>query len=203
MSTFIIILINLLAPINGRSIVAYSINEKSSLTISGTSNINCFECTTTNYLENGQIVIERDYYPNMYKFYNSIIQISIRSFKCGNSFLNRDFYNTLAADSHPTIDIELLNATTPPGRNDDADTGNVLVTTSIRINSVARKEEITVNYSKTNNVYRFNGSKVLMMSDFGISAPVSPLKLIKVNNEITIHFDLYVGVHFGSYSEKI
>lgn len=196
----IITLLNLItsgfssAPAVKVSKVNYTVTEKSSLTIAGSSNVNKFSCTTYDNLSSGVIYIEAEDGGDYVKFNNAVLSINIKSFDCRNPMLNKDFYNTLNAKETPTIDIQLLTATPlTRGRILNANSGKFNADVAISLNGTSKPEQIIVSWQKVgNNLYRFQGEKKLHMTDFDIEAPVAALGLIKVNNDINIQFDLYV-----------
>ncbi|KAB2869072.1 MAG: YceI family protein [Bacteroidales bacterium] len=176
------------------SLIAYSINDKSSLTLSGSSNINKFECVTFDNFSNGSIFVENDLNNQSLRFSNALLRLKIKSFDCRNPLLSRDFYNTLQANKNPYIEVELLNVISDSkNRIINSNSGKIKANVAITLNGKCRFDEITVSWHKNDeNTIRFIGTKQLLMSDFGIQAPVAAMGLIKVHNEILIHFDLYI-----------
>lgn len=188
-----VVLLNLVAPVTSNR-VSYSIKEKSSLTLSGSSNVNEFECTTYDNFSNGYIYILTEEDKENLKFSNAVLKINVKSFDCHNPMMNKDFYKTLNAKESPTIDVELLSAVPlSDGKILKSHSGSFLTDVSITLNNKSNADEIVVHWEKTGyNVYRFRGEKKLQMSDFDIETPVAALGLIKVNDEIKIEFDLFV-----------
>lgn len=196
----IITLINLItsgfasAPTVKVSKVNYTVTEKSSLTLTGSSNVNRFSCTTYDNLSNGVTYIRAEENGDYVTFNNAVLSINIKSFDCRNPMLNKDFYNTLNAKETPTIEIELLTATPlTRGKILNSNSGKFNADVAISLNGTSKPEQIIVSWQKVgNNIFRFQGEKKLHMTDFDIEAPVAALGLIKVNNDINIQFDLYV-----------
>jgi hypothetical protein len=193
LNAFLIILLNFIAPVSSNR-VNYSIIERSSLSLSGSSNVNKFECTTYDNFSNGFIVIHTEEEEETVKFNNAVLKINIKSFDCKNPLLTKDFYNTLNAKENPTIDVELLSAE-PMGMSKilRSNKGKFKAEVAISLNGTSKLDQIIVNWEKTGfNTYRFIGEKKLLMSDFDIESPVSALGLIKVKDEINISFDLFI-----------
>lgn len=174
--------------------VSYTIRESSSLTIAGSSNVNKFECTNYENFSNGYIYILTDEKNEHISFSNAILKIDIKSFDCKNPIMNKDFYNTMNARQSPTINVELLSAgPVSNGKILKGQSGKFLAEVGISLNGTTKADKIIVYWERTgNNLFRFLGEKELLMSDFGIDAPVAALGLIKVNDQITIKFDLNV-----------
>ncbi len=193
LNLFLFIFISLVAPVSSNRI-SYSIKDNSSLTLMGSSNLNRFQCTTYENLSNGYIYIITEDEKDYVKFTNAILKINIKSFDCKNPMLNKDFYRALNANESPTIDVELLGAVpVNSGKILRTRDGRFIADVAITLNGISRPDEIIVHWEKTaSNVYRFIGEKELRMSDFDIDPPVAALGLIKVHDEITIHFDLFI-----------
>jgi hypothetical protein len=115
LNVFLFFLLNIIAPVSSNK-VNYSIIERSSLSLSGSSNINKFQCSTYDNFSDGFIVIHTENEEETVKFNNAVLKINIRSFDCKNPILTKDFYNALNAKENPTIDVELLSAE-PMGMN--------------------------------------------------------------------------------------
>lgn len=190
---FLVFILSLVNPVAGNKI-SYSIKEQSSLTLSGSSNVNKFECTTYDNVSNGFIYIMTEDKENYVKFTNAVLKINIKSFDCENPLLNKDFYKTLNAKESPTIDVELLSAVPiTTGKILKANSGRFLADVAISLNGVSKADQIIVHWEKSGfNQYRFIGEKELLMSDFNIDTPVAALGLIKVNDEINIRFNLNI-----------
>lgn len=176
------------------SLISYSINEKSSLTISGSSNINKFECSTFDNFTDGYILVDTDITKQTFNVSNATLRLKIKSFDCKNPLLNKDFYSTLQAHKSPYIEVELLNVVPiSNSKISSSNNGKFKANVAITLNGKCRFDEIIVSWDKSdNNLFRFIGTKQLLMSDFGIQAPVAALGLIKVHDEILINFDLYI-----------
>lgn len=192
-SLLIISFFNLITLSSG-SLISYTIVENSSLTLSGSSNINKFECATFDNFSNGNIFITKTNNKQTITFENASLKLKIKSFDCKNPLLNNDFYKTLNANKSPYIEVELLNATPISfEKTATSNQGKFKTNIAITLNGKCRFDEIIVSWQKnSDNTFRFVGTKQLLMSDFGIEAPVSALGLIRVNNEILIHFDLII-----------
>lgn len=188
----LVFLVNLLSPpVSNR--INFEITERSSLTLSGSSNVNKFKCVNYENLSDGVIIAE-SMGRNHVNFSNAVLRIVVTSFDCNNPMLNKDFYKTLNAKKQPTIDVELLSALPLMGEKIlSRNKGKLKAAVAITLNGRVRNDEIIVTWQKTSDdLYHFVGSKELKMSDFSIEKPVAALGLIKVNDEITIDFDLYI-----------
>lgn len=193
LNLFILVFLNLVTPLTSNRF-SYSIKENSSLTLMGSSNINSFQCTTYENISKGFIYIITEDEQDYVKFANAILKINVKSFDCGNQIMNKDLYKTLNANESPTIDVELLGASPlTSGKILKSGDGRFVADVAITLNGNSKADQLIIQWEKTGyNVYRFTGNKELKMSDFDIESPVAALGLIKVRDEITIHFDLFI-----------
>jgi len=179
-------------PVSSR--VSYSIEENSSLVIAGSSNVNKFECSNYESFSDGYIYLRTEDHKDHVHFNNAILKINVKSFDCQNPLMNKDFYKALNASESPTINVELLSAVPlTKGKILKSKSGKFLADVVINLNGISRKDELIVRWEKTNtDEFRFIGEADLKMSDFNIERPVAALGLIKVNDEISIRFDLHI-----------
>lgn len=183
------------------SLLTYSIKDNSTITLSGSSNVNSFECTINSNLTNGYLSVNADKENGAVNFKNAFLKINVSSFDCKNPIMSRDLQKTLRADKYPLIEAELITATTFAGKSKpNASRGRIKTSVAITISGKCRIVDLVVDWQMISATeYRFIGSKQLLMSDFEITAPSTAFGLIKVNNDIVINFDFTIQT---SPSEK-
>lgn len=174
--------------------LTYTLGEESWLRLSGTSSVNCFECISFSELSKGKMEVVVDDSAETITFSNALLNIRVKSFDCLNPRLNKDMHNALGVEQHPHISVELLEVVNPDKSNQNRG-GSINAKVSLNLNGNSKVVEIPVKWlAEGDDKYRFSGSSVLRMSDFGISPPSPFFGLIKVNNEIEISFSLSVAV---------
>lgn len=114
------------------------------------------------------------------------LRLGIKNFDCGRRGINRDFRNTLKSDDYPSIDVSILSFAPSDSLLEEV---NVLI-------SLAGAEkkyilEFTSSYS-SDGIVKIEGKQKLAMSDFNINPPKALFGLIKVRDELTIDFALYL-----------
>lgn len=183
------------------SLLSYSIKENSTITLSGSSNVNSFECSINSNVTNGYLLVNADKDNGAVNFKNAFIKINVSSFDCKNPIMSRDLQKTLRADKYPIIDAELITATPFQANSKPyASRGRIKTSVAITISGKCRIVDLVVDWQMISaSEYRFIGSKQLLMSDFDIAAPSAAFGLIKVNNDIVINFDFTIQT---SPSEK-
>ncbi len=172
-----------------RGYIAYTVNNNSWLSITGTTSINSFECFSSSGLSNGYILTETNRHHSKINITDARILVEVNSFDCKNPLLNRDMHNSLGGNENPDIEIKLLDVNLGEENFNSSD-GNITANVVITINGKSRKTELDIGWHSTDEFeYHFRGSKELFMSDFEIDPPSPALGLVKVNDKITVNYN--------------
>ncbi|MBK8556883.1 MAG: YceI family protein [Lewinellaceae bacterium] len=171
----------------------YTIERGSRLFLKGTSNVNSFDCDCNDVWPVQTLEVEQG--GNHAAFRNTSLQYYHQKFDCHNGKIDHDMQKALKADVFPTIKIELLetwqDANTLQGEYTDWEEVKAKVKIFIaghyKTYTIAGK----VRKNGKNNL-QLIGEKMLKMSDFGIDPPEAMFGLIKVDDDISIHFELKV-----------
>lgn len=170
--------------------------ENSSLAIEGHSNVNQFRCEANDY----KTIIERTSNPDQpeEEVENQLtvhISIEVDGFECGRSRMNRDLRDALKVNQHPTIDFEYIS-TREMSYDDSSDRYTLQVTGDLTVAGTTNRIEFEINGVLLNgNLVRAKGEKLILMSDYNIEPPVALFGLIKVQEELTVLFDLMAEVN--------
>ena len=176
----------------------YKISPQSILSITGSTNVNQFNCSCTEPMP-AQIfyIDELDDEHCTTIFRETFLSLRIQSLDCGNKMMNKDMYKALNASVHPNISIELLQVSLE--KCDLSGTGNVTdryaALTRITLNGRSRDYWMKITARETApDQFHLVGGKSLCMSDFGITPPTAALGMVKVKDEIRISLDMKVEV---------
>lgn len=173
-----------------RRLVSWLIIPASSLSIEGASNLNSFSCGMDSYQRTDTLVVIENT-PTHLKFSPNKLAIPVAGFDCENNLITRDFRETLFADTHPEIGISFLSfKKILPGA-----TGKSSYDAHVAIELAGRTREVNIRfdfYEKSYSLYHLSGSKILRFSDFGFTPPQKAMGLIKVEDELTINFNLMI-----------
>ena len=171
---------------------AYSVHERSAIKLSGTTNINSFECVSEEDIPRGQMVADLLPGSNAIFFSQASLELKVASFDCGHRVMSKDFHQALGGKTSPHIQIRLLEVR-PLSSSQRQNNGRIRAEVAIIINGKTRNTDIIVEYQTLDYYsYKLSGSKDLHMSDFGIEPPSPAFGLVKVEDKVTIHFDLVV-----------
>jgi polyisoprenoid-binding protein YceI len=123
-------------------------------------------------------------------FQEARLNIPVKKMVSGDEKLDDNMYEALKADDHPEISFRLLTDSIISFSRD-----------SMKLNatgmlSVAGKEkEIDMTLlliQSSTDTLTIEGSKELLMSEFGIDPPSMMLGLLKTDDKIVIHFQLHI-----------
>jgi hypothetical protein len=162
------------------------IQKNSNLCIEGRSNITSFRCDITEYLQPDTIYIFKDEQMRKSIPIKGGLTIRIKRFDCHQKYITNDLRKTLKSDEQPDLKINLLNINYYNG-----DTDNIKGWVSIELAGVTKRTEIDYQVlARNTDILQLNGSRKLRFSDFGLKPPQKLSGLIKVEDELTVRFQL-------------
>ena len=162
------------------------IQKNSSLSIEGRSNVNSFRCDITEYLQPDTIYLYKEDQPMKPFAIKGGLSIDIKRFDCHHKYITNDLRKTLKADEQPVLRIKLLNIGYYNGNAE-----NIKGWVCIELAGVAKRAEIDYQVQSPNaGVLQLNGSRKLKFSDFGLKPRQKMAGLIKVEEELTVRFQL-------------
>lgn len=171
------------------SVEKWVIAENSSLCIEGRSNVNSFKCDIVAYMNRDTILLYKD---------NSVEQkpiltkggliININRFDCHQNYVTADLKKTLKASENAYMKINLLSL----GRfKVNVPDQQIKGFVEIQLAGINRKIEIDYTISKSQaGILNLIGTKKLLFSDFKLVPPKKLAGLIKVEEEVTVRFQL-------------
>jgi hypothetical protein len=114
------------------------------------------------------------------------VVIPVNQFQCGIRRLNQDFRNALKADRFPDITFNMYHI-----KEVNANKQEFKLTGMLNVAGTERNVEIFVTVIPVNNnQIRITGEKDLSMSRFNIDPPTPVPGLVRVEDEMTIKFNL-------------
>lgn len=158
------------------------ITNKSEVTIKGKSNVNSFECKyNSDFIENDlQVSISR--YSDKILLEGAKIAIKSTGFDCAHRMITKDFKTILKADDYPHIVINVKEISTAKE--------NITTKLHVKIAGVEKEYLVPVMFNQnTNNV---KGQLKLNIKDFKLKSPKKLLGMVVVNDNVDIHFNLFL-----------
>ena len=163
------------------------IDPESLLTIAGTTNVNRFVCKinyftgtdTLQYIENTSTA--------QLRFTRSRITIPVMDFNCGAKPISKDFWKTLRAETHPNLEIKFISL----DKIKFKDESNIKGVVDITLAGYTTRYAISYKVSQQpNGTVRLKGRHAVRFADFQLVAPQKLKGLIKVNEGLTVDFNL-------------
>lgn len=118
---------------------------------------------------------------------SAALAIPVKSLDCGIDQMNRDLARTLDAAKYPMISFTMGNYTIV-----DRSLQKVKMDGVLRIRG--REQPVVVNalVRRENGVFRLRGERAINLRTYGIDPPTRFLGLVRVDEVVTVHFDVAV-----------
>lgn len=118
------------------------------------------------------------------------VDVAVDELECGKSRMNRDLQEAMKSEEFPQIQYRLSDASTADAREVAGET-TVQATGFLTIAGVERQVIFNAIAKELHEgSYRLHGRLPLKMTDFNITPPRPLRGLIRVRDEIVVHFDL-------------
>jgi YceI-like domain len=169
------------------------VRPESKVTLAGSSNVHDWACRSSSF--NASIELDSTYQVRPLTavakpITKVVVDIPVKSLKCGHGKMDDNMYKALKADEFPEIRYVLETYEI----NKELTTADSLVARTIGEVSVAGKSakvEIPIVAIRMNGgAMRGEGTARLLMTDFGIKPPVALLGTLRTRNEIEIKFQV-------------
>lgn len=115
------------------------------------------------------------------------VTIPVKSLKSGDGQLDNNLYKAMNADKHPTVRFVMSNA-----KVNVSDSGDIQVDADgkLTINGTERVTKVSAKGELNGDTLKIKGTKEIQMTDFGVKPPVLMFGAIKVDNKITVKYEL-------------
>lgn len=115
------------------------------------------------------------------------VRVPVKSLSCGSGTMEGHLRKALKAEENPEIRFELKGYTV--GEKTAAGTA-VKATGTMTIAGSSRPVEIDAAVTPTPTGLRVQGQKVIRMTEYGVKPPKLMLGTLKVDDLVTVHFDV-------------
>lgn len=162
------------------------IRDSSSIKILGSSNLADFECNYESGFESDTLSYSAVIENKTGTIKGDTLKLDIEAFDCGRRGINRDLRKTLQYEQFPTIDITLSQFVLNE---------RVFEKLNILISIAGVQKEYALSFDVTpfpESLYQIVGERKVDMSDFNLEAPRALLGLVRVDDELTITFNMFI-----------
>jgi hypothetical protein len=173
---------------NRAEMIKWVVSQNSSLSVSGSTNINKFSCVIPSYDRVDTLTVNKNNNDGAV-ILSGMIDLSINSFDCHNSGMTKQLQKTLNEKQYPVLYIRFLSLSNLPAmtRKPEQVTGLV----DIEIAGVNKRFEINYQISRDGeNVIHLLGSRDLNFSDFNLIPPRKLGGMIQTKDLLTVEFHL-------------
>lgn len=174
--------------INAQDIIPINsiILNDSKLSIIGASNVTDFECLYEDDFQTNTLSHFFTLENKVVRVSGDTLKLAIDNFDCGRRGINRDFRKSLKSNEYPSIDISLI---------DFESSNKLLERVNVLISLAGNERKYALEFKSTyqdEDIIEIQGEQKLSMTDFNIDPPTALLGLIKVRDELTIKFTLFL-----------
>jgi len=160
----------------------------SRLWIEGSSNVNRFQCRADRYSTDVQP-------PTKDTTVQVEVDVAVEGFDCGKRRMNRDLYETLLSNRHPFISFE-YKSTESINYSEETDTYTVTINGTLTV--AGHTNNITFPLTAEiieNGKIMATGLVNLKMTAYNVEPPSALLGLVRVNDELTVHFEIFASMN--------
>jgi hypothetical protein len=182
----------LLVLLSGFSTIQYEgqwvIDANSQLLIHGRTNVNSFTCTINCYNQIDTLAYRYSYDERgkSMMFSKNKMELPVYNFDCGNPMITKDFRITTKATQHPYLQIAFLSL-------DNVNKVNPTAKMEISLAGTTREVTVIFNTQFVGDLIQLKGSHPVCFADFGMQAPARMMGLVKVQEDLTVEFNLLVN----------
>ena len=164
------------------------INENSSLSVNGSTNINNFACDIPSYGHTDTLNINK---ATGGSILSGIIMLNVQSFDCHNKMMTADLRKTLKEKEYPQLTIRFLSLDQFSELSSRPQFVNGLV--NIKLAGVTKRFDINYQVSAdAEKTIHLVSSKNINFSDFNLIPPRKLGGMIKTNDQLTVLFHLKI-----------
>lgn len=157
--------------------------ENSRLWIEGSSNVNKFQCRAARY----NTELEP---PTSDTTTKVEVDVAVEGFDCGKRRMNRDLNETLLSGKYPFISFD-YDSTESITYSEETDTYSMVVTGKLTVAGHTNRIQFPLTAKRINdNELKATGSAALKMTEYNVEPPSALLGLVRVNDELTVHFEI-------------
>jgi hypothetical protein len=166
------------------------VNQNSSLTVNGTTNINKFSCEIPSSDKIDTLIITTGKNSKDVVL-SGDVELSIKSFDCHNSPMTHELRKTLKESEFPTLHISFLSLNRLPVLSSRPE----LITGMVDINIAGVRKRFEINYQiteDTQKIVQLMGSRDINFSDFNLVPPRKLGGMIQTKDKLSVEFCLKI-----------
>lgn len=160
----------------------YQITDASKMVIKGTSSLHDWESDVTKLQGQAEVRLQGQ----QPSFQNLNLTVPVKSIKSGKSSMDKNTYEALEEDQHPTIQFSLNEI-------ESISNGKIKATGDLTIAGQTKPVTLNADYQlQGQDQISLQGSYALRMTEYDIDPPTAVFGTIKTGDEITIDYNLHL-----------
>jgi hypothetical protein len=183
------LLLLLLVLLPGRDTIRWVVDKNSTLQISGRTNVNRFLCSVGEYAAPDTICFAKPCVGVKGVALSGQLRLPIDGFDCNNRMMTGEFRKALRDRQYPELSISFISLDRMP--EPCAVTQTLKGWVEIGLSGVTRQFEIDYRGLMVDGgTIVLHGSRALTFSDFGLAPPTKMGGLVRVKDDLDVHFTL-------------
>jgi len=181
---------------------AVTVHPKSQFWIQGEASSIDFTCRVSRVDGRAELPTDRDTIPTSADREDEtevIVTVPVKAFDCGKDRMTSDLQDALKMQEHPEIRFELIHATVK-GRIDTSTAWRrVEVLGTLTIAGTKRLTRLSaLGQAIDAERFRIQGCHPIRMTYYNVDPPTKAFGLIRVDNRVEVHFDLFAHTASGT-----
>ena len=170
----------------------WTIEKSSTITVTGKSNVNEFNCQVPGYYQTDTIFVSQLSSGKDVRL-SGDLEVDVFKFDCHSKMITKDLRKTLKADQYTKLKIRILTLEHLPESQFTAQ----CIKGMVEVELAGARKVLQIPYVFVNNGpngYLLNGTKTFYFSDFNLTPPRKLAGIVQVKDEFLVDFKLKVNI---------
>lgn len=167
----------------------FIVQPSSTLAIDGSTNVNAFRCAISSYIGTDTLILQEGKALQKPIFLRGRVALKASYFDCGMNMMTKDFNHTIKSTEYPHIIIDFKSFERAPDykREEEKFRG----TMNISLGGTTKQFVVDCTIKpKSSELIHLSGERTFLFSDFNLQPPEKMLGLIRLQQELTVRFNL-------------
>jgi hypothetical protein len=167
----------------------FIVQPSSTLAIDGSTNVNSFQCGISSYIGTDTLILQEGKASQKPIFLRGRVALKASYFDCGMNVMTKDFNQTIKAKQYPHIVIDFKSFERAP----DYTRGVEKFKGTMNISLGGTTKQFVVDCTikpQSSGLIHLSGFRTFLFSDFNLQPPEKMMGLIRIQEELTVRFNL-------------
>jgi hypothetical protein len=181
-----------IGPVNETMDTFLVIHPSSSVTINGKTNVNKFTCAITEYKGTDTLLLTAVRGKGAY-FKKGLVKLNASEFDCAMGAITKDFGKTIQSEKYPYIKINFISFERLPKYQTTEEKFEGKLSITLADKDVPCQVRCSI-VKDEKNLIHLRGKHTFKFSDFDLTAPSRMMGMVKVDEHITVNFNLVMSL---------